>query len=529
VVADVVGYLRLIEMDEAGTLAALKERRTDILQPIVRAHDGRIVKVMWDGVLLEFASAINAVTGAIELQRKMAEANESLPATRRVVLRIGINLGDVIVEGSDVYGDGVNIAARLESLAEPGGIYISRAIHDQVNRKLKLGVDDLGLKVLKNIAEPVHVYRVRTHPSAILDHVGQTPGALALPSKPSIAVLPFTNMSGNAEQDVFTDGLTEDLITELSRNPGLFVIARHSTFAYKGKSVDILLVARDFGVRYIVEGSARRADDRVRVNAQLIDSTDGDHLWVERFDRSLDDIFSVQDEVTSKIVEALVGRLNAQPARNRPKSMEAYDLCVRARALNTESPQASQEAHLLLKRAIEIDPDYAEAHRWLAMNMWMGWVHWGQPMEPNRRMAVETAEEAVSLDPNDANSHWVLGHILAYERRWDESDREFSLALELDPNNADAWAQLSDKTVLSGRPGEALEQISKALRLNPHPAGWYYVLLGQAQYALRQYEAAVETLRRDEAYRTSARRSSQQVWHSLADWTRRATRRSFLW
>jgi TolB-like protein/Tfp pilus assembly protein PilF len=328
----------------------------------------------------------------------------------------------------------------------------------------------------------------------------------ALPDKPSIAVLPFVNMDNSPEQESFTDGMTEDLITDLSRHAGLFVIARNSTFAYKGKSVDVRQIARDLGVRYLLEGSARRALGRARINVQLIDAVKGNHLWAERFDRTLDDIFAVQDEVTAKIVEALIGRLAALPARQRPKNLNAYDLCVRARFLDEQSPQASREAHLLLKQALALDPDYAEAHRLLALNHWIGWVHWGEPVEPNRRSALESAQKAVALDPNDAGNYWVLGNILGYERRGDESDKAFSTALALDPNYADAWADLSDFTVMRGRPAEALEQIGKALRLNPHPPSWYYLLHGQALYAARQYAAAVETLSREETYRTGSRR-----------------------
>ena len=504
-IADVVGYSRLVEMDEAGTLAELKERRTSILQPIVSMHGGRIVKVMGDGALMEFASAVNAVTAAIELQRRMAEANAALPEARRIVLRIGINLGDIVIEGSDLYGDGVNIAARLESLAEPGAIYVSRSVYDQVARKLDSGFDDLGPKTLKNIAEPVHVYRV-VHDRPAVGHDGQASGALPLPAKPSIAVLPFTNMSGNPEQDVFTDGLTEDLITDLSRNAGLFVIARHSTFAYKGRSADIRLIARDLGVRYILEGSARRAAGRVRINAQLIDAIGGDHLWADRFDRDLEDIFAVQDEVTAKIVEALIGWLSPPPARNRPKNIEAYDLCVRARKLHEQSPQAAREAHLLLQQAIALDPGYAEAYRDLSLNLLIGWLLWGEPMEPNRHRAVAAAEKAVTLDPNDGGNHWNLGHVLAYERRWPEAEAAFATARRLDPNNADGLTMVADLAVLGGRPADAIEQLREVLRLNPHPTNWYCWALGQAYYAARQYEPAVETLRKEETYRTGSRR-----------------------
>ncbi|WFP74266.1 winged helix-turn-helix domain-containing tetratricopeptide repeat protein [Mesorhizobium sp. WSM4906] len=329
---------------------------------------------------------------------------------------------------------------------------------------------------------------------------------LPLPDKPSIAVLPFVNLSNDPEQDSFADGLAEDLTTDLSRISGLFVIARNSAFAYKGKAMDVRDIARELGVRYLLEGSARRAAGRVRINAQLVDAVSGEHLWAERFDRSLEDIFTVQDEVTAKIVEALLGRLRAPPPRNRPKNLEAYDLCVRARKLIDDSPQTAREAHLMLTRAVSLDPDYAEAYRWLAMNHWMGWVHWGQPIEPARSIALELAHKAVTIDPNDAGCRWVLANLLAYERRFDEADAEFARAIELDPNEADTWATMSDIEVLAGRVNESLEHIRKAFRLNPFPPSWYYLTLGQAQYAAGDYEGAVETLRRDETYRTSSRR-----------------------
>ncbi|MEQ1953185.1 adenylate/guanylate cyclase domain-containing protein [Mesorhizobium yinganensis] len=501
---DVVGYSRLMEVDEAGTLAALKARRREILTPLLAEHAGRLVKVMGDGLLVEFGSAVDAVKFALDLQRRTQEANAPLPVDRRIVLRIGINLGDVIVERGDLYGDGVNVAARLEGIGEPADIIVSGSVFDQVKRKLETGFDDLGHKSLKNIAEPVRVYRVRH--SAIADRKADDTGPLPLPSKPSIAILPFTNMGGDAEHEVFTDGLTEDLITDLSRNASLFVIARHSTFAYKGKSIDIRLIARDLGVRYLLEGSARRAAGRVRINVQLVDAVSGNHLWADRFDRDLQDIFAVQDEVTAKIVEALVGRLTAPPARTRPKSVEAYDLCVRGRALIGISPAASRESRLLLERAIMLDPDYAEAHRLLAFHLWQAWAQWGEPAEINRPMAVAMAEKAVKLDANDAGCRFVLGHLLAYERRWPESDAQFAAAIEIDPNYADAWADMSDFSVLSGKPAAAIEQVQKALRLNPHPPGWYYWDLGFAQYAARQYELAVATLRNEATYRTISRR-----------------------
>jgi TolB-like protein/cytochrome c-type biogenesis protein CcmH/NrfG len=313
-------------------------------------------------------------------------------------------------------------------------------------------------------------------------------------------------MISDPEQQAFVDGLTEDLITDLSRTRGLFVIASHSAFAYKGRNVDVRRIARELGVRYILEGSVRRAAGRVRINAQLIDAVGGNHLWAERFDRGMEDIFAVQDEVSGQIVEALAGRLTAPPPRNRPSNLEAYDLCVRARSLSQHTALAAREANLLLDRALELDPDYAEAHRLLALNLWLGWEFWGEAIDPTRARAVEEAERAVALDPNDAANRWALGIILGHERRWAESDAEFDAALKLDPNLADAWAMRADLATLGSRPAEAIDFVRKALRLNPHPPGWYYWQLGQAQYAAEDYEAAVQTFRRPETYRTTSRR-----------------------
>lgn len=503
--ADVVGYSRLVDLDEQGTLAALKERRKQILVPLVRQHHGRIVKMMGDGVLVEFASAVNAVACAVELQKRMATANEDRADDRRIVLHIGVNLGDVVVEEGDLFGDGVIVAVRLQAMAGPGEICISGSVYDQVKRKLDVRFDDLGPQAIKNVAEPVTVYRIETLAGWAF-HGPAERAPLPLPAKPSIAVLPFTNMSNDPVQEEFVDGLTEDLITDLSRSSGLFVIASNSVFAYKGKHMDVRRIARELGVRHLLEGSARRAGGRVRINAQLIDAIEGDHLWAERFDRSLEDIFAVQDEVTGKIVEALVGRLTTHAARNRPANLEAYELCVRARALSFQTAITAREAIFLLERALALDPGYAEAHRWLALNLWLGWEFFDAPIDPNRARALAEAQRAVALDPNDAGNRWVLALILGHERRWTESDAEFDATIRLDPNYADAWAMHSDLLTLKGQPADAVECVRKALRLNPHPPGWYYWLLGQAQYALRDYESAVQTLRRPETYRNASRR-----------------------
>src|SRR5262245_54166694 len=376
----------------------------------------------------------------------MAAANDGLGVLRHILLRIGINLGDVVVEGSNLYGDGVNIAARLESIAEPGDILVSGTAYDHIKNNIKAGFCDLGSRSLKNIAAPVRVYRVHAHSATQRQATGLDHKPLPIPDKASIAVLPFTSMSSDPEQEAFADGLVEDLITDLSRSSELFVIARNSTFAYKGRAVDARLIARDLGVRYLLEGSARRAQGRVRINVQLIDAQGGGHLRAERFDRSLEDIFAVQDEVIGRIVEALVGRLKAPPIRKRPSSLEAYDLCVRARRLTGISSQASNEAGILLERAMSLDPDYAEARRWLAWILWEAWATGGGHREADRRRAIDLAESALRLDPNGAGNRWVLAHMRAFERRWADSGAEFAAAIALDPNHADAWAIRTEVT-----------------------------------------------------------------------------------
>lgn len=386
-------------------------------------------------------------------------------------------------------------AAWADTVVEEGNLSVQIA----ALRKL-LGPTTDGAHWIATV--PRIGYRFRGVVEALADAQHARP---AHPDKPSIAVLPFLNLDSDPMQETFADGLTEDLITDLSRVGGLFVIARHAAFAYPRKAANVGEIAQALGVRYLLQGSARRAAGRVRINAQLVDTQGGEQLWAERFDRDLEDIFAVQDEVTARIVEALLGRLRS-PARRHPRSIEAYDLCVRARKLMDDSPQSAQEAHLMLSRAVALDPDYAEAYRWLALNNWMGWLHDGGPSGATRSLALELARKAVALDPSDAGCRWVLGYLLAYERNFDDSDAQFQRAIELEPNEADTWAALSDIAVLAGRIGDGLEHIHKAFRLNPFPASWYYLSLGQAQYAARDYEAAIATLRRDETYRTSSRR-----------------------
>src|SRR5215208_5804807 len=359
--ADVVGFSRLMEADESGTMAALKVRRKDVLDPLVAKHQGRIFKTTGDGLLIEFASAVNAVQCAVELQQGMAVANSGKPEDRHIVLRIGVNLGDVMVEGSDLYGEGVNIAARLETIAEPGGILVSSTAHDHVRTKVKVGFKHMGVQALKNIAQPVRAYRVTGTPTI------EIAAPKSVSDKPSIAVLPFINMSGDPEQEYFSDGLTEDVITELSRFKNLLVIARNSSFTFKGQAVDVRKVASDLGVRYVLEGSVRKAGDRVRVTGQLIDATHGNHLWAERYDREIADIFELQDEITSRVIDSVSPQiLLAEAARVRrkaPQSIEAWDLVMQALPymwrMTTEDHSRAQD---LLLEALAQDPEYAHAY-----------------------------------------------------------------------------------------------------------------------------------------------------------------------
>jgi TolB-like protein len=352
--ADVVGYSRLMEADEAGTLAALKSRRKNVLDPLLARHRGRIVKTTGDGVLVEFASAVNAVQCAIELQKEMTAANGGVPDDRQIWLRIGVNLGDVVVEGSDLFGDGVIVAARLEALADSGAICVSGKVHDEVRGKLALAFEDLGEREIKNIARPIRVFQIRGGPAPSAD----VAAGIASSSKPSIAILPFINMSGDPEQQYFSDGITEDIITELSRYRSLLVIARNSCFQFRGSWVDLPAVRRALGVRYIVEGSVRKAGNRIRVTAQLIDAVSQSHLWAEKYDREIEDIFAVQDEVTHAVAATLEGRVAAsgvEQARRKPtKDWVAYDYFLQGR--ERVDRYQMKDAEAFFARAVELDP-----------------------------------------------------------------------------------------------------------------------------------------------------------------------------
>lgn len=490
--ADVVGYSRLMGADEVGTARALRAHRAAI-DPIVASHGGRIVKTTGDGILLEFPSIVAAVECAVAIQQRMGERNADVPEDRRMLFRMGINLGDVLIEGDDILGDGVNVAARLEGIAEPGAIYVSDAAHQQVHDKLRFTFEDRGEQQLKNIARPVRVYRVHCGPSA-----AGSQASLPLAEKPSIAVLPFQNLSGDPAQVYFSDGITEDIITELSRFRSLFVVARNSSFSLRG-AVDATEVGRRLGVRYVVEGSVRKSGKRVRVTVELVDAPTGNHLWGERYDRELDEIFAVQDEISRAVVGTLPGRLEdagRDLARRKQTSIiTAYDLVLlgndRWRRL-TQNDFA--DARRYFHQAVALDPHYARAHANLA------WTHVCSVFIDAADVrslaeALRHIETALDIDDGDAWSHGVFGQLLFLLRRDDEAEIHFERALALNPNDADVAAVFANILVYWGRWREALAWIGKAKRLNPLPPNFYHWYHALALYSGREYEQAVKTLK----------------------------------
>jgi TolB-like protein/class 3 adenylate cyclase len=501
--ADVVGYSRLIEQDEAGTLAMLKERRRGILKPLVAEHHGRVVKVMGDGVLVEFASAVNAVACAVELQQRMATANEGLPEDRRIVLRIGINLGDVIVEGGDLYGDGVNIAARLQAMAEPGETYVSQTVRDHVKNKIELMFGDLGEQTIRNISEPVRVYRIAGTGLVAKNATG----ALPLPSKPSIAVLSFENLSGDPEQEYFADGMVEEIITALSRLRWLFVIARNSSFAYKGRAVDVKRIGQELGVRYILEGSVRKAGNRVRITGQLIDTSTGAHLWAERFEGAREDLFDLQDQVTASVVGAIAPKLELaeiERAKRKPTpSLDAYDYYLRGMAaVHLWTREGNEEALLHFRRAIELDPGFASAYgmaaRCYSQRKAAGWV---VDRARDTAEAERMARRAVELGKDDALALATAGIALAYVvGDLDDGAAFIDQALALNPNLAWAWLFSGFVKAWLGEPEATIERVTRAMRLSPQDSQFFnmqtamahaHFLAGRYVEALSWAEAAV--------------------------------------
>ena len=500
--ADVVGYSRLMGADEEGTLAQMKKLRNDVIDPKIAEYSGRIFKTTGDGVLVEFPSAVDAVQCAINFQRAMAELNDDIPEDRRIAFRIGISLGDVMVDGDDLFGNGVNVAARMEGLADPGGICISGNVHEHVQGATGLQFDDLGELEVKNIDWLVHAYRVvvgsqeaASRPASAIDQVMR---------RPAVAVLPFDNLSGDPEQEFFADGLTEDIITALSLWRSFPVIARNSTFVYKGKAVRVQDVARELGARYVLEGSVRQAGDRIRVTAQLIDTETEHHVWAEKFDRRVEDIFDLQDDLTRQIA-AIVAPQVERVGRNRPKviqpqSLDAWSLVQRGNALLDEyTKETNLRARELFGQATELDPTYSRAYSGLALSyaraLMSGYEH---SREATTQELMEAARHAVATDSSDAYAHNMLGMACLWAKQFEEAIQSLEKAVELNPSYAHARASLGDTLDRVGRSDDGIAMMQEAMRLEPNAPNLrhFNAFLARACITARRYDEAAEWARK---------------------------------
>jgi adenylate cyclase len=494
--ADVAGYSRLMATDEEATLRTLDAYRGTI-SDLVSEHAGRIFGSAGDSVIAEFSSAVQAVRAAVAIQRSLDRHNADLPKDKRMEFRIGINLGDVMADGDNLFGDGVNVAARLEGVAEPGGICISGAVRDQIEGKLQFAVTPIGQRSLKNISRPVSVYVVDWRPEHPVS-TGVLGGALTLPDKPSIAVLPFSNMSGDAEQEYFADGITEDIITALSHHRWFFVIARNSTFVYKGRAVDVKQVARELGVRYILEGSVRRAGQRVRITGQLIEAETGNHLWAERFDRDMADIFAIQDEITQSVVGAIEPEMllieGKRALRKSVGNLDAFDCCMRAMWHFSQIAQEDHEqAVALLREAIRLDPSFAQAHMALARTLNSRiWYGWSSDIERDVSEVYIAAARAVSLDDRDPYSHYAFCWANLLRHMHARALAEAQRSIDLNPNFALGFFALGLVRVHIGHFAEALDSLLRSLRLNPNDpqAGSFMSFVALAHYHQENYEEA---------------------------------------
>ena len=471
--ADVVGYTRLIGNDEEGTVARLQSLRKELIDPSIARNHGRIAKTMGDGLLIEFPSVVDAVRNAVEVQQAMTEREAEVPEERRIEFRVGINLGDIIIDGDDILGDGVNVAARLEGLAPPGGIYVSAKVHEEVKGKLDFDFVDLGHKKVKNIPQPIHVFRVQLNEEerpAVSSRESETPG-LDLSNKPSIAVLPFDNLSGDPEQEYFADGIAEDVITALSRFRWFFVIARNSSFTYKGRAVDVRTVGRELGVRYVLEGSVRKSSNRIRITAQLIETATGNHLWAERYDGALEDVFDLQDRITEGVVGAIEPSLRLaeieRARRKRPESLDAYDLYLRALPHTWSYTEAGAEKAMeLLESALRFDPGYVAAH---GLAAWCnGHSALLVPGDPRGSVSVQHARAVLGPDTDDslalAFAAWALAF---FERDYADALDAIHRALAITPNSPMVLSLGALVYAYAGRFDTAIKHAEASLRLSP--------------------------------------------------------------
>jgi TolB-like protein/class 3 adenylate cyclase/Flp pilus assembly protein TadD len=499
---DIAGYSRLMGVDEEGTLRQLKAHRKELVDPKITEHRGRIVKTTGDGMLVEFVSVVDAVRCGVDIQRGMAERNSGLPADKRIEFRIGINVGDIISDSNDIYGDGVNVAARLEALADPGGIMVSRTVHDQVRDKLSFGFKDMGEQPVKNIARPIGVYQVslieNTAPITVKEAEVAAKIEVSSAARPSIAVLPFANISGDPEQEYFADGISEDIITGLSKLRWFFVIARNSSFAYKGKAVDVKRVSRELGVRYVLEGSVRKGGNRVRITAQLIDASTGNHIWADRYDGDLTDVFALQDEITKKVVAAIEPKLlEAEGVRSQgrsPEDLDAWDTVMQTNSLLWRLTKTDIEAAIaLLGLATARYPDYAPAHSMLAFALLFRAISVGVARSQDTKEAVRLASRAAELDDNDPWAHLALGWAAFLLRRSQDAMAEFKRALDINPNFAAAHGHLGNALACDGQADAAIPHLEQALRMSPHDPQniFVYTALAVAYYLSGNYSEAI--------------------------------------
>ncbi len=535
--ADVAGSCRLIGIDEEGTLAQLKALRKTLFDPKITDHRGRIVKNTGDGALVEFGSVVDAVRCAVEIQRGMAKHNIDVPQVKRIEFRIGIHVGDIIIDENDIYGDGVNIAVRLEGIAEPGGICISDDAHRQVRGKVESTLEDMGVQTLKNIAEPMRVWRIRKNsvsPLVIPTDPSSGHAALPLPDGPSIAILPFQNISGDPDQDYFADGMVDEITTALSRFKSLFVIARNSSFTYKGKAVDIKQVGRELGVRYVLEGSVRKAAGKVRIIGQLIDAATGMHLWADRFEGDLSDIFALQDRMAESVVSAIAPKMfltEVDLAARRPNNLSAYDLCLRAYShLYSWTRGGTAEALRLASRALEIDPRYGFAATLAGdchlLNISQGWA-----ADPKSEIAeaLRLLRLALSTDANDYGALSILGRATAlFSGDFDTAREMVDRAVALNPNSFRAWDQRGWTYAIAGQPEEAIRSFERATRLSPFGSifststGMSAVFLGLGRFD-EAVAAAKKALRENQTYGAAYRCLAAALAHLGRDAEARKT------
>jgi len=527
---DIAGYSRLMSIDEEGTLHDLKVHHKELVDPKITEHRGRIVKTTGDGILVEFVSVVDAVRCAVDIQRGMADRNTNVPVDKRIQFRIGINVGDIIIDGGDIFGDGVNVAARLETLADPGGIMVSSIVHDQVRDKLSFGFEDMGEQIVKNIPRPVSVHRVHlteVSPEKAKGGSGQQKPVSTGSERPSIAVLPFANMSGDPEQEYFADGITEDTITGLSKLRWFFVIARNSSFTYKGKAVDVKRAARELGVRYILEGSVRKGGNRVRITAQLVDATTGNHIWADRYDGELADVFALQDEITKKVVAAIEPKLlEAEALRSQNRSAEdldAWEMVMHANSLFWRMTETEGAAAIdILNRAVKRYPDYAPAHSMLAfmlvLSHHMNLTNAISSPGSQLMRASELAGRAAELDDSDPWAHLALGYVAFMQRRTTESVAQFRRALQLNPNFAAAHGYLGWTLAFDDQSDNAMTHLEEAMRMSPHDPqnAIFNVGIAIAHYMSGRYDAAIAACRAAFQHRSGIVRGTRIYIASLA-------------